>query len=146
MRNVTLYFVRNRDNLYLDPDKTIPNICCVTVSKKEVLEFVNKRLYADNAEHYLAWCALRNLEPSAETWKRYYHDVLEGYNPYMYAKVKVPVQAIACLERIFYGYQAIGCSFETILDSAASAVKLSNEEIQEFLDKLDESEKKSAKA
>lgn len=83
MKKVTYYVVTDNSTDY-------DNMRCYTVcqSKKECDEFIDKYLILTNAEHYLEWCNLRNMNhKDIESWK-VYKRMLELDKKFMSIKVK----------------------------------------------------------
>lgn len=122
-KSIELLFILDESNPYLDEDKLILNILSVVATQEEAEEYIDKRLFTINFEHFKSWCELRNLAIGKDSWLQY---KLLVYNPYYYEKTKVDYHSIASLMRMFYGCTPIGCSYDTIIETSALLDRLDN--------------------
>ena len=128
-KKIKLFFVSDKDNLYLDIDKTAPNILCVTVTAEQANEYIDRRLFIEKFNHYNNWCELRDLKPDdANSWVRYRKNLSTSY---FYEEHEIECNAIASLFRLFYGCTPIGCSFDTLLEASQVLSNLGKEETEE---------------
>lgn len=130
-KKIKLYFVEDVNNLFLDENQTTINVLCVTKNKDEALEYINKKIYEDNYNHFGMWCNLNNVKVSQDAWKTYYKTVLQNENPYIAVTVNIDYSMISSIFRIFYGCKPIGCSFDTLLEKLTLDMMVPEDQIKE---------------
>lgn len=123
-KSISLFFISDKDNPYLDEDNKIPNILSVVSNENEAEEYIDKRLFIDNCDHFSSWCELRELEINRDSWLKYKSNI---YNPYTYELNEVSYKVMASLLRLFYGCAPIGCSYDTLIETSALLVKTKEE-------------------
>ena len=130
-KKIKLLFILDKDNLYIDEKTKLPNILSVVTTKEEADEYIDRRLFVENFDHYSSWCALRELDKNIDSWSSYKKliDI-----PYYYEETKVDYKIISGLLRIFYGCAPIGCSFDTLIETSTLLSRLKEEEEKENKD------------
>lgn len=130
-RSINLFFVKDSNNLFINGNISFPNILCVTSTKKEAEEYINKRLYIENYKHYCSWCELKGFIQDNYSWNYYKKTVIN--NNYFYTKSKVNYNTLSGLLRIFYGCTPLGCSFDTLAEQTATIFR-NSEELEDMIE------------
>lgn len=101
-------------------------------TKKQALEYINRRVQCENASHYLSWCELRELSPEQpDSWVKYCQQVLsrEDFLKYRIIKADLPYSKLMAITRTYFGCVPLGCSFDDILEAETLEQLLDPEEV-----------------
>lgn len=124
-KKLKLFFILDKNNLYIDEKTKVPNIISVVANKRNAEEYIDKRFFIECFDHYSSWCSLRDLPIGDQSWLKY-KEVQK--NPYYYELTEVNYATVASLMRLFYGCTPIGCSFDTLLETSTILSKLEEEQ------------------
>lgn len=93
------------------------NLLCVTSTLEESYEYITKKAYLDNEEHYKMWCQIHNKDIET-SFEEYVNLVLANDIESMYSIVKLQytAQAVSAMIRGMLNYQLVGASYENELD------------------------------
>lgn len=107
-KTLKLYILSKGDNL--------DNFLCVALSKKDIVEYLNKLLKFEHLPHYQAWCSIHEYDAESNVaWKEYFDTCIDfpEKSRYKIANVTYKLNDVVAIMRMFGGCIPIGCSFET---------------------------------
>ena len=120
-KKITLYTVRSLDN----PLK----IWCITTTKAEAEEYINKRLVIENMQDFESWCFYNQIkdEDKPAAWIKYFNTRLpeEEKLKYRYYKTQYKDHEIAAILRLFTNCESLDCSFEAPFEKSYQEHKIS---------------------
>ena len=120
-KKITLYTVRSLDN----PLK----IWCITTTKEEAEEYINKRLVIENMQDFESWCFYNQIknEDKPAAWIKYFNTRLpeEEKLKYRYYKTQYRDHEIAAILRLFTNCESLDCSFEAPFEKSYQEHKMS---------------------
>lgn len=118
---ITLYTVRSFDN----PLK----IWCITTTKAEAEEYINKKLIIENMQDFESWCFYHQIknEDKSSAWVKYFNTRLpkEEKLKYRYYKTQYKNYEIASILRLFTNCESLDCSFEAPFEKSYQEQKMS---------------------
>ena len=120
-KKITLYTVRSFDN----PLK----IWCITTTKAEAEEYINRRLVVENMQDFESWCFYNQIknEDKPAAWIKYFNTRLpeEEKLKYRYYKTQYRDHEIAAILRLFTNCESLDCSFEAPFEKSYQEHKMS---------------------
>ena len=120
-KKITLYTVRSFDN----PLK----IWCITTTKAEAEEYINRRLVVENMQDFESWCFYNQIknEDKPAAWIKYFNTRLpeEEKLKYRYYKTQYKDHEIAAILRLFTNCESLDCSFEAPFEKSYQEHKMS---------------------
>ena len=135
-KKIYLYLVFEKDNQ--------DSLVTILDDKKQISEYINRRILIDNYEHYLMWCDLRKLDfKNSENELLYINTLLDSNEEvlskytYIVKKVYYKRDKIASILRMFNKCVPLGCSYENAFE--LPYIKEYIEFIKNKEDKKDES-------
>ena len=105
------------------------NLLCVTTTEKEAYEYITRKTYLDNENHYKMWCNVHNKNIE-EAFEEYITTVLALDEDYKFSIVKMQYtnDELASIIRCMLGYELVGASYESDSEREFNeAVKLQDE-------------------
>ena len=126
-------------------------LLCITTTKEEALEYINKLIYLEHKDDFDSWCFYQNIpdEDKPNHWIEYFETRIpkEIKSQYVYYKMIYTDSETAALIRMFCKCAPIGCSFDMKEEVAYLNAKKSIDEklkeafgsIQDILDGDDDS-------
>lgn len=116
MKKIKLYVI-SKCPLGSTDDEFRNNIVTFVTEKKQVIEYVNKRLIVDHYDHYKQWCEVHNLDicnPDAENeYLKTVGATWDDYCQYTFKKFIYNLNEIASIFRITNKCSPVGTSYET---------------------------------
>lgn len=138
-----MFFNHNKIRLYLvtnNVDLKLKNILetsdiealsklevyCITTTKEEAKEYIDKLVFLKHRTHFLSWCYLNKIEylptqdeyPPKEIWDKYYNVCIKHNPPeYIYGIASYKLEDIASILRIFSRCVPLGCEFEKPIEA-----------------------------
>jgi hypothetical protein len=122
-KKIILYLITNKVDI-AKKDKLDDVLCySITTTKQEAEECINRLLFIEHRQHFLAWCANKNITianpyyPDQKIWELYYKLVWSDEPiPYIIQRVEYNLKSIASIFRMFNNTPPIGCSYETEME------------------------------
>lgn len=111
-KDVDLYIVTLN---YFPKDVDINKLIFYTITstKEDCEEYINKRLFVENREHYESWCGLRGYDfKDMSKWKEYLTGGTVDLRKYIISKVTYKVKDIATIFRMFNNCTPLGTSYD----------------------------------
>lgn len=110
-RKLKLFVLTRRD----DPNRFL----CISLTKKDILEYAHALLKFEHKPHFESWCLLRGYDPNdSKSWDKYFNICVNTVDTptYIITNVSYKLQDVVAILRMFGGCAPIGCSFETDIE------------------------------
>lgn len=113
------------------------NFLTITDKKEHCEEYVNRRLFLENKEHFKGWCDLRELNyQDSKSWELYIKSTGNiALGKYVISKIKYKVEDVATIFRMFNGCAPIGTTYEEKMEVIHYMQNLP----QESIDRIEQS-------
>jgi hypothetical protein len=117
----------------------------ITETIEEAKDYVNRRLYLDNRDHFVGWCNLRNINPDDDSnWEQYLTSTNNiQFGKYLINKVTYRLKDVALIFRMFNNCIPIGASYEEEVELVNFMQTLSQDKLKELEDKIKKHDKES---
>lgn len=115
-------------------------ILSITPTRKEALEYIDKRIMVNNTDHFVSWCSVHGLDRlNSSSWKKYRQTVLHEsvFREFTLIELIYGKDDIARIFRLMYGYIPVGASYEEPVEYLNVLEKLSEEDLQDLADALE---------
>jgi hypothetical protein len=115
----------------------------ITETQKQSEEYINRRLYLENKEHFTRWCELRELDyKDNNSWELYAKSTGNiPFNKFVISKVTYKLSDVASLFRMFNGCIPIGTTYE----DSTEVIQFMQNLPKESLDKIEQNLKEAFK-
>lgn len=85
----------------------------ITSKKKDCEEYINRRVFIENREHYVSWCGIRGLNyKDDKSWEQYITTSDININKYVISKINYKIKDVATIFRLFNHCVPVGASYE----------------------------------
>jgi hypothetical protein len=119
-------------------DKNSNDFVFLTVTDKKSLceEYINRRLFIENKEHYIKWCDLREVDhKDINNWEWYSsHGGNVDFSKYIISKIKYKIADVAMVFRMFNGCTPIGTSYEESSEINYFLSKFTSEQLEKLIE------------
>lgn len=133
-KKITQYIVTN--DCKSTEDMEIFTVVC---KKEQACEYIEQRVKLDNAEHFISWCNLRNLNPGDQmSWEKYAVSCDVSFDKYVFKKVKIDERGIAAICRMCNHCLPIGCSFDEPAEYKRMISDIPEEKREELLKQIND--------
>lgn len=120
-----------------DNTKDEPSFASIVNSRQEVYEYISRRVFLENQEHYKLWCETSHLPYEDEkTWLRYSAVRSELYKKFVINRISYTKKDLAVILRIFNGCIPVGASYEHDLEVSRFLKRFPKEYIEDLQDML----------
>jgi hypothetical protein len=115
----------------------------ITETQKQSEEYVNRRLYLENKEHFTRWCELRELDyKDNNNWELYAKSTENiPFHKFSISKVTYKLNDVATIFRMFNGCIPIGTTYE----DSTEVIQFMQNLPKESLDKIEQNLKEAFK-
>lgn len=142
-KQITLFAVTQN---YIDTDVAVrPEdlvFYTLTSTRQEAEEYINKRLYIENKQHFKSWCELRELDfLDVDSWFAYVDSgglTDEKLIKYIITKVRYRVRDVATVFRMHNKSIPIGTSYEEAIEYFNIIEHLSDEQANQLEKRMKE--------
>jgi hypothetical protein len=113
----------------------------ITEKKEQCEEYINRRLFLENKEHFKGWCGLRELDyEDSKSWELYVKSTGNiSFDKFIISRVTYKIKDVAAIFRMFNGCVPIGTEYEDTIEFLQFMQSLPQEDI----DRMEQALKKS---
>lgn len=112
MKKVKLYMI---EDISQPSEDNTPNFVCVLARKKDFKEFVISSVYEKHKDHFVNWCDCHNQnKDDPKVLINYIGELMpEEVGNYIMHTVRLGLDDVASIFRLFHHYRPMGASYET---------------------------------